>query len=89
MKETPPWQYDEFKQVGTDYDDPEQVAAYDSRHAQFRDVDAECNCILDALGVTPQSVVIELGTGTGAFAIHAARRCASVYAIDVSSPMQD
>lgn len=87
MKQAPPWQYDEFKQVGTDYDDPKQVEAYDSRHAQFRDVDAECNGILDSLGVTPQSVVIELGTGTGAFAVHAARRCARVYAVDVSRPM--
>lgn len=87
MNKLPSWQYDEYKQVGVDYDDPAEVEAYDSRHAQFRDVASECAHILDTLAVTPQSVVIELGTGTGAFAIHAARRCASVYAVDVSGPM--
>jgi len=87
MKKILSWQYDEFKQVGIDYGDSTEVEAYDSRHAQFRDVDAECTAILDTLAVTKQSVVIELGTGTGAFAIHAARRCASVYAVDVSSIM--
>ena len=64
-----------------------RFAAYDSRHAQFRDVEAECTGILDALSVTPKSVVIELGTGTGAFAVCAAKRCAGVYAVDVSVPM--
>lgn len=89
MKQSPPWQYDEFMQVGIDYDDPAAVAEYDARHAKFRDVAAECRGILDALNVTPRSVVIELGTGTGAFAIFAARCCAKVYAVDVSQPMLD
>ena len=73
--------------MGTDYDDPAQVEAYDTRHAQFRDIDAECSETLDRLGVTPQSALIEMGTGTGTLAIHAARRCATVYAIDVSRQM--
>jgi ubiquinone/menaquinone biosynthesis C-methylase UbiE len=89
MKKPPSWQFDEFNQVGVDYQDPVEVEAYDTRHAQFRDVDAECTKILNALAVTPQSVVIELGTGTGAFAIYAARRCTKVYAVDVSVPMLD
>ncbi len=87
MKKIRSWEYDEFKQVGIDYENREAVEAYDSRHAQFRDVEAECKSILDALSVTSQSVVIELGTGTGAFAIQAAKRCASVYAVDVSELM--
>lgn len=87
MKKITSWDYDEFKQVGVDYESQEEVAAYDSRHAQFRDVDAECTKILEALSVTPQSVIIEIGTGTGAFAVHAAQRCADVYAVDVSTPM--
>jgi cyclopropane fatty-acyl-phospholipid synthase-like methyltransferase len=41
MKKLPSWQYDEFKQVGVDYEDSAEFEAYDSRrHAQFRDVDA-------------------------------------------------
>lgn len=87
MKKSSSWQYDEFKQVGVDYEDPAEVESYDTRHARFRDVDAECASILDMLDVTPQSEVIEIGTGTGAFAIRAAQRCASVYAVDVSAPM--
>ena len=87
MEKTTFWQYDEFNQVGVDYDDVAEVEAYDTRHSQFRDVDAECIGILDLLAVTPQTVVIELGTGTGAFAIHAAKRCVRVYAVDVSTPM--
>jgi len=87
MKKVSSWQYDEFKQVGVDYDNQAEVEAYDSRHAQFRDIDAECAGILDSLAITSKSVVIELGTGTGAFAIHAARRCRRVYAVDVSAPM--
>lgn len=87
MKKISPWEYDEFKQVGIDYESQEEVADYDSRHSQFRDVEAECTKILDAISVTPQSVIIEIGTGTGAFAIHAARRCAEVFAVDVSTPM--
>ncbi len=81
------WQYDEFKQVGVDYSNQKEVEAYDSRHAQFRDIEAECSAILDKLSVTPQSIVIELGTGTGDFAIYAAQRCGSVYAVDVSTSM--
>lgn len=87
MKKIFSWQYDEFKQVGVNYEDLAEVEAYDSRHEQFRDINVECDSILDALAITPQSVVIELGTGTGAFAIRAAQRCASVYAVDVSETM--
>lgn len=87
MNGFPSWQYDEFRQVGVDYEDPAEVADYDARHALFRDVDAECARILDALALTSQSVVIELGTGTGALTIHAAQRCERVCAVDVSRPM--
>ncbi len=87
MTDSSSWQYDEFKQVGTDYDDLAQVEAYDSRHRQFRDIDGECRAILDALDLPPKSTLIELGTGTGSFAIHAIRRCSRVFAVDVSHLM--
>jgi ubiquinone/menaquinone biosynthesis C-methylase UbiE len=35
----------------------------------------------------PEHTVIEFGTGTGAFALRAAKSCAMVYAIDISSTM--
>ncbi len=45
--------------------------------------------VLDTLAVQPTDVLIEFGTGTGTFAIRAARCCAQVYAIDVSEAMLD
>jgi putative AdoMet-dependent methyltransferase len=87
MTGDPLWQYDEFEQVGTDYNDLAQVQAYDERHSQFRDVEKECQTILDVLKLSPDARLIEFGTGTGAFAIAAARCHAKVYAVDVSQLM--
>ena len=81
------WQYDEFEQVGKDYSLPAEAAQYDSRHADFRDVEKESNDTLDSLGIAKGHVLIDLGCGTGTFAIEAARRAATVYAVDVSEAM--
>jgi len=80
------WQYDEFQQVGRDYGDPTEVEIYDSTHADFRDVEAESKELLDLLGLASSDVLIDFGSGTGTFAIAAARRCARV---DVSQAMID
>ena len=89
MKEYLNWQYDEFNQVGKDYSLPAEVEVYDSSHAGFRDVGKEANAVLDHLAIGINDVLIDLGTGTGTFAIQAARRCAKVYAVDVSMAMID
>jgi len=89
MKTHPSWQYDEFKQVGKDYGSPMEVEVYDSSHADFRDLEAESNEVLDSLAIKPGDVLIDFGSGTGTFAIQAARRCAQVYAVDVSQAMLD
>lgn len=83
------WQYDEFKQVGTDYSKAAEVQIYDSSHANFRDIEAESIKVLDWLEIEKGSTVIDFGSGTGTFAVLAARRCAKVYAIDVSQAMID
>lgn len=83
------WQYDEFRQVGTDYGSKAEVESYDSMHANFRDMEAESKHVLDSLAVTRSSALIDFGSGTGTFAIQAARRCAMVYAVDVSRAMID
>lgn len=83
------WQYDEFKQVGTDYNSAAEVEIYDSRHANFRDIEAENNKILAELQIKDGDLLIDFGSGTGTFVIQAARRCASVHAVDVSQPMLD
>lgn len=83
------WQYNEFKQVGTDYSKETEVQIYDSRHANFRDIEAESIKVLDLLETKGDSTIIDFGSGSGAFAIQAAKHCAKVYAVDVSQAMID
>ena len=61
------WQYDESKHVGKDYGNPIEAEQYDSRHAQFRNVERDSERILDALGLRANGVVIDLGAGTGTY----------------------
>lgn len=82
-----PWQYDEFRQVGTDYGEKTEVEKYDSRHSDFRDMEAESLQILGAIEVKKTDVLIDFGSGTGTFAILAAKRCRSVHGVDVSAAM--
>lgn len=53
------WQYDEFKQVGTDYGSKAEVESYDLRHSDFRDMDAESMYILDSLEIKRRDVIID------------------------------
>jgi len=85
----PPWQWDEMQQVGTDYADVRQVEAYDRRMGSFREVEAENLAMLDALALPAQSAVLEVGCGTGRFALAAARAGHAVTAVDVSRAMLD
>ena len=87
MKDHLNWQYDEFKQVGKDYSLPAEVEVYDSSHADFRDLEKESNDVLDDLAVGKNDILIDFGSGTGSFAIQAARRCTKVYAVDISTAM--
>jgi ubiquinone/menaquinone biosynthesis C-methylase UbiE len=89
MIASPDWQYDEFKQIGTDYESIEEVARYDKRMSELRNIPEECESIISRLQLSPESRVMEIGTGTGEFAIAAARRCASVCATDISQVMLD
>jgi putative AdoMet-dependent methyltransferase len=66
--------------MGRDYGNPAEVEIYDSIHASFRDVEAESNQVLDLLVLASSDV----GSGTGTFAVAAARRCARVHAVEVS-----
>lgn len=89
MKDHITWLYNEFKQVGRDYSMPNEVEMYDSSHSDFRDIEKESNAVLDTLGIGENDVMIDFGSGTGTFAIQAALRCATVYAVDVSPAMID
>lgn len=79
------WLYDEFRQVGTDFSDPAVVATYD-RNQRSSTADKE-QALVQQLGIAAGHQVIDLGCGTGTFAIQAALAGATVHAVDVSVPM--
>ncbi|MCX9010629.1 MAG: methyltransferase domain-containing protein, partial [Candidatus Methanoperedens sp.] len=83
----PVWQYDEMQQVGTDYTDEVQVEAYDRQMQKLRDVNEETEAIIKSIDLKRNDTIIEIGTGTGSFAIEAAQHCGKVIAIDVSPRM--
>jgi len=89
MKSNAKWLYNETVQVGTDYQDISNVQDYDMKMAKFRDVTKEATDIIEAISLGKKHSLLEIGTGTGNFAIEAARNCNNVYAIDVSSTMID
>ncbi len=81
------WHYNEMKQVGTDYADSKEVEAYDARMQKIRDIRSEIDKILASLHITQDQTLLEIGCGTGEFAIASAGRCSNVIALDVSLPM--
>ncbi len=82
-----PWQYDETTQIGTDYRDESEVAAYDKRMQKLRNTDVEATDIAKALNLSASSTVWEIGTGTGECAIAICGVVKHVYATDVSPVM--
>ena len=85
MSNNPAWFYNDLQQVGVDFEDLTQVAAYDRN--QTSNTPEACQELIKQLGITAGHNVIELGTGTGTFAIQAALIGAKVDAVDVSQAM--
>lgn len=85
----PEWQWDEFNQVGTDYESADEVAVYDQRMRQFRDIDREVKELLDPAALPPGGRLLEIGTGTGALARTAAATGYRAAALDISQSMRD
>ena len=82
----PIWQYDELRQVGIDFEDVEQVTAYDAKQGSDPGVE---QALIKRLGVFRGAVVVDLGCGTASFARAAAQHGAVVHAVDVSQAMLD
>jgi len=81
----PSWQYHEPDHPGADFD--AIVEDYDRNMRKVRDVDGEINEVLEFLDLKPEQTVLEMGTGTGEFALAASRWCSRVYAVDLSQGM--
>jgi ubiquinone/menaquinone biosynthesis C-methylase UbiE len=81
----PVWQYHEPDHPGADFDALAEI--YDRNMQKFRDVQGEIKEILGFLDLKPDQPVLEIGTGTGEFALAAARHCRKVYAVDLSAGM--
>lgn len=81
----PTWLYTEFQQTGTDFEELTQVVNYD-RNQTASSVENERKLIAQ-LGIASGDTVVDLGCGTGTFAIEAALAGAEVHAVDVSTAM--
>ncbi|SDD68187.1 class I SAM-dependent methyltransferase [Auraticoccus monumenti] len=81
----PGWRLDQVSSAGRENLDPVHVARYDA----IEDADAEAEvALLGRLGLDRQSVVVDVGTGTGQLALAVAPHCARVVAVDVSPVMR-
>ena len=83
-RKAPAWQPDEVALAGSEHLDPDYVAGFDRKSAFDPGPDIE---ILKGLGLGAESTVVDLGSGTGDFAIAASRLCRRVVAADVSPAM--
>jgi SAM-dependent methyltransferase len=81
---TPLWLLDELRVAGRENLDRDHVARYDAKEDAGADAEV---ALLESVGLTLESVVVEFGSGTGQFTVAVAPRCARVVAVDVSEPM--
>jgi len=83
----PAWRYDEMEPCGVKYNNTILVHMYDSCQRSIRNYRQEAEQIIDLLALNPDATVIDMGCGTGAFALHAAPLLRKVHAVDVSKAM--
>lgn len=76
--------YDEYKGLATDFHDPDRVANYDAQQGTKIEEERQ---LVQELGIQSDSVVIEFGSGTGAFSRAASEVAKTVYSIDISKAM--
>jgi ubiquinone/menaquinone biosynthesis C-methylase UbiE len=82
--DTPPWFLDEVAHAGREHLDPTYVPTYDDKAGTDP---AEDLALLRAQGLNATHTLVDLGAGTGTFALAAARLCRRVIAVDVSPVM--
>ena len=83
------WIYNERFAPGVDHNDLEVAKEYDQRHSSMYDPVATAIEVLDKLKLYTTESLIDMGAGTGTLSIEAAKRCVTVYAVDISKAMLD
>lgn len=78
------WILDELSHAGFEHLTPEHVAVYDAK-AQFDPLPDLQR--LQSLGLNQDSILLDLGAGTGEFSLAAAKICRQVVAVDISPHM--
>lgn len=81
-----PWMLDELAHAGPEHLDPGFVAGFDRKQG-YPDF-ADDLAVLADHGIGSASTLVDLGAGTGRFALAAAPRVGRVVAVDVSPAMQ-
>lgn len=81
---TPAWWLDEVANAGRENLDADHVSHYDSKEDAGAGDEVQ---LCQQFGVNGASVVVDLGVGTGQFALAVAPVCARVIAVDVSPVM--
>lgn len=81
---TPTWFVDELDHAGRENLDAAHAARYDAK--EDAGASAEVALLVDH-GLSRESLVVELGAGTGQFTVAVAPACARVIAVDVSPVM--
>jgi ubiquinone/menaquinone biosynthesis C-methylase UbiE len=82
---TDAWMIDELAYAGPEHLDADFVAGFDQKQG-YPDPDEDL-AQLEAQGLGADSAVVDLGAGTGQFALPAARRFGQVTAVDISPAM--
>lgn len=80
----PSWFIDELAHAGDEHLDPAYAASYDAKAGTDPSEDL---ARLEELGLDETSTLVDLGAGTGTFALAAAPHCRRVVAVDVSPAM--
>jgi putative AdoMet-dependent methyltransferase len=83
----PVWRYDETKCCGVNFGNFFVARHYDQYHGTFRDYRREAEEIVAVLGLGNSATVLDMGCGTGAFAIPAAPHYRKIHAVDIAEAM--
>jgi SAM-dependent methyltransferase len=85
---TPAWFLDEIAHAGPEHLDPAFVSGYDRKQGH-PDPEPDLRVLRTFGCLTPASTVVDLGAGTGRFALSAAAQCGRVVAVDISHAMAE